>query len=117
MIDLTPNTYVSYDEMIEMENDENLIYDEFKKYILKKIFNNLEYKFGQLLENDILFLYKKYDVQFYHVQKYDNEKVVVNDEFVYKNKYSIKIKFYLLSLLTIINFSKFRLCQKLNNII
>jgi len=45
-------------EIDTLENDQNYIYELFKQHLLKE--NNM------LTDNDILFLYKKYDVKFSH---------------------------------------------------
>lgn len=79
----------SYKEMVEIENDENLAYEKFKLHIENILKDDETLKYMKklpdksLYENGILFLYKKYGRKYSHIN-------------IGGNKYTIKIKYYLL---------------------
>ena len=79
------NNLFSKQDLEKIENDKTLIYNIFKEYLLNE--NKL------LTENDILFLYKKYDVKFSHTIKSFYKNEITNKRLF--DLYSLTIKYTL----------------------
>ena len=80
-IHITKDSFITYKEMMDIENDNDYIYNLFKQYIYNSI-TNYDVLDIELNNDRILFLYNRYDKKFYHLKKINN-------------LYDLKIKFYL----------------------